>query len=427
MNSRASVRLFLPTFVISLVAAGAEARTWHVRPDGTGDAPTIQAGIDSAAARDTVLVASGSYTWISQHASGPSMVRMKAGVILRGETGPAATLLDAEGGGRVLQCADVAGARIEGLSLVHGNGDFEGGGILSTGSSQLTITDCIIRDNTAYCVAGGISCRAGTRIRDCEILDNSAGCISGSGGGVACDGTEIVGCTIRGNGAGGQHGCGGGVFMTHSTLRECWIEGNVAGGTLTTSGGGVEAAAEDSILGCTFVDNRAGDGSALSFTSGIVRDCKFARNLAGLAGDFTVSTLRGSGTVTGCTLVGNAGYDGMGTTLLVQGAVTSTIVASNQAAGCGGHATYTCCDIQGNSLGDDLCGVDGGGNLHLDPQFCAVDAAQSLVFALQSDSPCAPGNHSGGGACGLIGAAPVGCGNVGVERSTWTGVKSLFR
>lgn len=38
------------------------ARTWHIRSDGTGDAATIQAGVDSAGVGDTVLVAPGTYT-----------------------------------------------------------------------------------------------------------------------------------------------------------------------------------------------------------------------------------------------------------------------------------------------------------------------------------------------------------------------------
>ena len=34
----------------------ASGRTWHIFNDGTGDAHTVQAGIDSAAVGDTVLV-----------------------------------------------------------------------------------------------------------------------------------------------------------------------------------------------------------------------------------------------------------------------------------------------------------------------------------------------------------------------------------
>ena len=50
-------------FVLCVVvaAAPASARTWYVKADGTGDAPTIQAAIDSASGGDVVLVAPGTY------------------------------------------------------------------------------------------------------------------------------------------------------------------------------------------------------------------------------------------------------------------------------------------------------------------------------------------------------------------------------
>ena len=46
---------------IHLVGAPARARTWHILEDGTGDAVSVQAGIDLAAVGDTVLVGAGTF------------------------------------------------------------------------------------------------------------------------------------------------------------------------------------------------------------------------------------------------------------------------------------------------------------------------------------------------------------------------------
>jgi hypothetical protein len=50
-------------FLLALLLAGssASAASWTVRPDGSGDAPTIQAAIDSASAGDGIVVFGGFY------------------------------------------------------------------------------------------------------------------------------------------------------------------------------------------------------------------------------------------------------------------------------------------------------------------------------------------------------------------------------
>ena len=107
--------------------------------------------------------------------------------------------------------------------------------------------------------------------------------------------------------------------------------------------------------------------------------------------------------------------------------MTATIVAWNTGAASYGSATFGCTDLYGNSGGDAVNGTDGGGNFGADPQFCAVDPVTSLYVGIQSDSPCAPGNHPNGAACGLIGAGPVECGAVSVELRTWSQVKHAYR
>lgn len=63
---RAGIVVFGAVLTLLLHPDRAAARVWHIRPDGTGDAPTIQAGVDSALAGDEVVLASGTYSWTTQ-------------------------------------------------------------------------------------------------------------------------------------------------------------------------------------------------------------------------------------------------------------------------------------------------------------------------------------------------------------------------
>jgi len=78
-----------------------------------------------------------------------------------------------------------------------------------------------------------------------------------------------------------------------------------------------------------------------------------------------------------------------------------------------------CNDLFGNGAGDAVLGIDGGGNLHLDPLFCNVAGGE---IGLRADSPCAaaPG-------CGVIGALDVDCSASAVEPATWGAIKARLR
>jgi hypothetical protein len=136
-------------------------------------------------------------------------------------------------------------------------------------------------------------------------------------------------------------------------------------------------------------------------------------------------------TIENCTLVGNSGGGSAGVGGIFMGSpgIVRSVVLAYTPVGlaCSGEATWSCSALFANAEGDAICGTDAGGNFSADPQFCAADPIVSLNITLQSDSPCAPGNHPQGEACGLIGAGPVACGTISVEAKTWTEVKELYR
>ena len=81
----AALRIVSPILGL-LGAAGSEACTWYVKPDMSGDAPTIQAAIDSASSGDSVLVASGVYD--------ENLDTQGKRLFLIGQTGAEQTIID---------------------------------------------------------------------------------------------------------------------------------------------------------------------------------------------------------------------------------------------------------------------------------------------------------------------------------------------
>lgn len=219
--------LLLLAFLLFLLAPGtARCMTIHV----PADQPTIQAGINAAAAGDTVLVAAGTY---QEHD-----ILMRSLVVLRSEAGvPAGTTIDAGRLGRVLACVNLwAGGAIEGFTLTGGSAygygsDGKGGGILMDGS-PMRVRNCLILNNESEGGGGALALyRSDAVFEDCVLAGNR----SIDGGGLYLSGASprLERCLLYDNSA---QFFGGGVFMQAGcwpVFRNCTLvenEGRLGGG-----------------------------------------------------------------------------------------------------------------------------------------------------------------------------------------------------
>jgi predicted outer membrane repeat protein len=465
--------LALALAILRIVTA--DAATWVIFPDGSGDAPTIQAGIDSAAVGDTVLVGCGTY---HEHD-----IVLKGGVLLRSETGqPDCVTIEADSLGRVFYCENQDGAvTLEGLTIAEGwpqdsMESIKGGGAYCEGCS-LIVTDCVFASNRmsvshvgfARSLGAGLYCTSSSVVlTGCLFEDNLAHAnspdgmigVGARGGGIYASSTDLVAtnCSFLGNevramGFGpdedypsvSAHGaaliCSGGSV----TLTDCDFHSNSA--SVTTSGilamgsargGAIFMSYCDSVAelsGCTFSSNLveefddyigSGGGAVYCYRSTPnITSCVFHENSAQYGG----GAIKGEAaevTLTSCTLAQNSAEMGAGiwgkTNAGVGSVITlnRTIISFSQigaAVACtGSTALANCCDVYGNAGGDwvnCLVGEEGvSGNFAADPLFCDLETGD---LTLAANSPCLPGNHPDGADCGVIGALGEGCEPAGVE------------
>jgi hypothetical protein len=351
-----------------LLPEPAASRTWHILPDGTGDAPTIQAGIDSAAAGDIVEVACGDYfEWD---------INVKPDIVLRSESGsPECVTIDAERQGAVLLCTAHGTTLVEGLTLIHGlafcpipEGVSNNGGGLHCSLGDVIVHNCVFRDNEATGSGGGMFCGTSSEggivgpssavVMDCLFVDNHAA--GGGGFHAGLLGTvELTGCIMTGNTANAH---GGGVLASECAL------------TMTS---------------CTLYGNSAPYGGGLSciMASPLVQNCIIAYNFQGVA---VYCEQESSPVLDCCDLYGNEGGD------------------------------WVACIAEQ---------VEGSGNFSADPCFCDAGGGD---FHLCADSWCLAGHHPWGcdDLVGAFGQGCDACdcsGTVAVEPATLGAVKAMYR
>ncbi|MFH1277487.1 MAG: right-handed parallel beta-helix repeat-containing protein [Candidatus Eisenbacteria bacterium] len=450
-----------------LSASLALPATWHIEPNGTGDAPTIQAGIDSAAVGDTVELADGTFSgngnrdidlagkallvtaesWPPSKRGGPCVIDCEGstgsphrGFVFRSGEGPETLLRGVtitngvvpDSGGAVL-CIAGSSPTFESVRFIGNSSVGNGGGLYALDSSPELI-DCVFLENFAWSGGGMSALRSSPVIRNTRFEENGV-TLTNAGLDLQQCGGSLEGCVFYRN-----RGTNTGAMMvdgaSNTTFTDCSFIENEAyqhvGGVYVSGSG------ESVFERCLFQDNRSvvvGGGIAISGATPTFRECVVTGNYARFGGGVVVAGGLAAHFFD-CTFVSNTAWDAGSFLYTVDGAplVFERIIVAFHEGGetvnCDplGSSTFLCTDMYGNSGGDwagcfaDQNGVDG--NFSADPLFCDL---ASNDFTLRGDSPCLSGNHPDGYDCGQIGAFGEGCGSTSIHRTSWGGVKSLFR
>ncbi len=218
--------------------AHAERTVWYVHPDSSLN--SIQAGLDSCADNDIVLVGPGTYV---ENIIWPNT----QGIHLISELGPEATIIDGgnpsnpDTGSVVLFISgEDSNSVLAGFTITNGTGTFDpayssydGGGIYCRYNSSPTIIGNIITGNTAT-YGAGIECwtYASPTITGNTITGNKA---NSTGGGIACYGYSspiITDNAITQN----EAGVYGGAIVARDIYTPLIITGNTMTGNVADSG-----------------------------------------------------------------------------------------------------------------------------------------------------------------------------------------------
>ena len=342
---------YLVTMFLLVNAGSVRAGTITVGPGASHDFIAIQTGIDAATEGDTVLVAPGEYvitepitfrgkaiTVLSE--VGPDETTIRMGTPADTNRGSVVVFENNESIASVLNGFTITGAK-KGFWFPS-EGAWGGGGIVFDGSSG-TVSNCAIVQNSTD-NGGGVCCgyHCSPILIDCLIKENSAGNV---GGGVfAWSGASLTltNCVITENSS--LASIGGGVYCgaqdssrkSSMTMTDCIISCNSA----EADGGGGVACWDGfvTLTRCVIVSNTAqdwfGGGVYTGHSSATLTNCIVTRNTAPLGGGGVCSSYANAFiTINNCTICGNsAGSECGGGGVLCRNAsamVTNSIIWGN--------------------------------------------------------------------------------------------------
>lgn len=411
--------------LITVVAAGAHARAWLIKPDGSGDAPTIQAGVDSAKAGDEVVLASGIFI-------GPGNREVDFGnkaITVTSLAGVHSSVVDCGGAGRgfVFNSGEGTTSVLEKITVRNGVANFQGGAIFCRSSSP-TIRGNVFEDNFAAREGGAIYCDSSAALIQGNKFERNT---SESGGGLWISGCSSV--VVEDNEFVDNEAENGGGLACHSSFPEILCN------QFTTNqakffGGGMDILDGSSpvIHDNDFVSNEAGEyggGMRCEGSSPQIMENTFEANLAGVGGGGISCQNVSSPEIRNNTLDGNAAATGAGIFCADFSVprITNNIISNSPVGNAIEAVSFSsplivCCDLFNNAGGNDLPlehDDDSNNNIIQDPLFCG--AAGSGYFYLQANSPCVDCNGS------PIGRFGVDCPIVSVEVKSWGALKMLYQ
>jgi predicted outer membrane repeat protein len=164
----------ISSIILTLAVGSAWARTWNVYPGGTGDAPTIQAAIDSSAAGDTVLAGPGTYEGVGNR----DIDFAGKAIVVMSSSGAAVTIIDCAGSeaephrGFYFHSGEDTTSVLRGFTITNGSVADRGGAIRCIGASP-RIVDDVVTANFARGGGGGIYCEGTHSIISGNTISNN--------------------------------------------------------------------------------------------------------------------------------------------------------------------------------------------------------------------------------------------------------------